>query len=158
MAPFIRAMFPLQSCRTFASFRNRFGWYWHTIHSDRARLRAAVEANAAAGAVSGVVRRMDAIGAQLLREHQTLRRTGLNAEPAALALLNVDDDVASRLTCHVHLAPSRNSARLRNRDLVGHGFQPCRKRGLLEIRCGCKRHPFKAPPDKLFRVLSGPGL
>src|SRR5215469_2744423 len=101
------ATFPLQSCRMGISLKN--GWFWRrreTIHGDRAGLRAAIEADTAAGAaVAGIDGGMYAVSVQLRAKLQAFRRTGLNAQSAAFALLDVDQDVAS-WCCHIHLVVS----------------------------------------------------
>src|SRR5689334_8423511 len=102
------ATLPLESWRMRTSGLSCGRRFWllgsrQSVHGDGARLGAAVEADAAAGAVlAGVARRMHAVRAQLRRQLQALGRAGIYAQPAALALLNVNRDFATR--CHVHLA------------------------------------------------------
>src|SRR5579872_116404 len=74
------------------------------INGDRARLRTAIEADAASGAVvPGVVRRMDAIVTQLRRKLEAFGRARLDAEPASFALLDIDCDLPARWTRHILL-------------------------------------------------------
>src|SRR6185437_9449782 len=102
------ATLPLQSWRMRASRWDCERRCWllgsrQPVHGNGAGLRAAVEADAAAGAVlAGVTRRMHAVGTQLRRQLQALGRAGIHAQPATLALLNINRDLATR--CHVHLA------------------------------------------------------
>ena len=98
-----------------ASLRRRsLRWYSEPIDGNCTRLGTAVETNAAAGAVVPcVMREMHTIWAQFSSKHKTLRRARLDAEAAALALVNADLYVASRLTRHVHLATLLSPARTR---------------------------------------------
>src|SRR6516225_9634511 len=112
MAPFTMATLPLQSCRMGFSLevggdgsvdgsRNFISSRWlqrrrETIHGDRAGFGAAIEADAASGAVfAGVMRRMHAVGVELGPQLQTFGRTGFNTQSAAFAFFFVDEDVAS---------------------------------------------------------------
>src|SRR5438105_2138731 len=102
MAPFTTATLPLHSCRMFASLH--FLGCRQTVHRDRARLRTAVETNAAAGAVvSGVARGMHAVGTQAGIQFQALGRTAVHAKSATFTFVNVDGDLTACLSCHVHL-------------------------------------------------------
>jgi len=113
MAPLITATLPLQSCRMFSSLdrlgnasvltriRPRLAGRRQPVHHDGARLRAAVEANSAAGAVmSGVARGMHSQRAQLGLQLQTSRRTALDTKSAPLALLHINCDFPSCWPCH----------------------------------------------------------
>jgi hypothetical protein len=87
----------------FASLRcdYSFGRRCQPGHGDGAWLRAAVEADAASGAiVAGVVRRMHAVTIQLGSQLETFRRAGLDAEPATFALLYVNGHIAARWSWH----------------------------------------------------------
>src|SRR5579864_382886 len=102
------ATFPLQSWRMSASWLGlsdqRFGRRRQPVDDDGARLRAAIEANAASGAiVAAITRWVNSVGTQFGSEFQTFRRTGLNTEPASLALLNIDRDTAACWACHIFL-------------------------------------------------------
>src|SRR5512141_3317759 len=102
------ATLPLQSCRMFASclcLRNCwFGRGGQPVHGDGARLRTAIETYAAAGAVvSGVLRGMHAVVAELSRKFEALGRAGFNTKPASFALSHVDYDFPARRTCHIVL-------------------------------------------------------
>jgi len=67
-----------------------------TIDGDGTWLRAAIETDAASGAVAaGVTRRMHTVMAQLRSKFQTFRWTGLHAQTTSLALFDVDRDVAA---------------------------------------------------------------
>src|SRR5579864_9728267 len=99
------ATFPLQSCRMSASWLglgdNRLGRRGQPVDDDGSRLRAAVEADAASGAVvAGITRRVDSVGTQHRGEFQTFRRAGLNTEPASFALLDIDRDIAACWSGH----------------------------------------------------------
>src|SRR6266576_4103936 len=100
------ATLPLQSCRMFASClhgRSGFGWGCQAEHSDRARLRTAIKADAASGAiVAGIARRMHAVMAQFRREFQALGRAGFHAQPASLALLDIDRHFTARWARHAY--------------------------------------------------------
>src|SRR5271165_3986308 len=105
------AMFPLQSCRMFhsrLSFWDRnFGERGQPVDDNGARLRTAIEADAASGAVvAGVTGGMNSVGTHFRGEFQALRRAGLDAEPASLALLDINGDVAACCARHVLSPPS----------------------------------------------------
>src|SRR4051794_27331804 len=110
MAPFTIATFPLQSCRMgrllpFARRRNSrlFGRQGVSVNRNRARLGAAVETNAAAGAfLPGVLRRVNALVTQFSSEFQAFGRARLHAQPAAFALLRINRYVTA---CFRHRLP-----------------------------------------------------
>src|SRR5271167_3918194 len=92
MAPLITATLPLHNCRTGNLLAHRLDLD-RAQHRDSARLRAAVEADAAAGTLlSGIVRGMDAICIHPRQQLQALRRAGVHTQPAALALVLIDLD------------------------------------------------------------------
>src|SRR5512143_2110348 len=81
------------------------------IDGDRARLRAAVEANTAAGAgVTFVCSRVNAIRVQVGGKFQDFRGTGLDAETAALAFFLVDLYITTWLIRHFYLAVTSATA------------------------------------------------
>src|SRR5579872_5904299 len=94
------ATFPLQSCRMFASWLGlgdeRFSGRDQPVDDNGAWLRAAVEADAASGAVvAGITRGVYSVGTQFGSEFQAFWRAGLNTEPASFALLDIDRDIAA---------------------------------------------------------------
>src|SRR5579864_3839934 len=81
---------------------NRFRRRDQPVDDDGTRLRAAIEADAASGAVvTGITRRVHSVGTQFGREFQAFRRAGLNTEPASFALLDIDRDIAACWACHI---------------------------------------------------------
>jgi hypothetical protein len=67
-----------------------FGKRGQAINRERARLRAAVEADSASGAiVTRVVGGVYAVMIQLRSQFQALWRTGLDAQPASFALVGI---------------------------------------------------------------------
>src|SRR5208283_4272839 len=71
------------------------------VDNNGSGLRAAVEAGPAAGAVlTGVLRRMHAVLAQLRRQEQALGRARLDTQAAPLTLFRIDDYVTTRLRYH----------------------------------------------------------
>src|SRR5438045_402245 len=116
MAPLTTATLPLHSWRMRASFfgerwrRRSFPGRWlQPVDLQRARLRATVETNAAAGAAfPRVARGMYAISAQFPRQFQAFGRAGFHAQAAPLALLDINGDLAPR--CHVHLVAAAIAA------------------------------------------------
>src|SRR5512147_1932341 len=85
------ATFPLDSCRT---------RHLHAQHRDRTGLRAAVEADPAAGAVVALVPGgMDAVAVELRFELQDLGRARLHAKAAALAFITADFHHSTRNRC-----------------------------------------------------------
>src|SRR5208283_1411800 len=104
MAPFTTATLPLQSWRKLTSLRRqgRLCFRLDAVHGNRARFRAAIKTDAATRAVPpGVARGMKPVGIQLRRQLQALGWTGLHAEPASLAFLDIDCDLTARWACHV---------------------------------------------------------
>jgi hypothetical protein len=80
---------------------NRFGRRRQPVYGQRARLRAAVEADAASSAiVTGVTRPVHAVAIQLRSEFEAFGRAGLDAEPATFALLQIDGHIAARWSWH----------------------------------------------------------
>src|SRR5271165_2761727 len=101
MAPLTMATLPLQSCRMGISFQDRLGWRRQPVDGDGARLRTAVKAYAASGAVfAGVAGRVDAIGVQFRPQLQALGRAGLHAQPAAFTFIDANPNITSRWSCH----------------------------------------------------------
>jgi hypothetical protein len=45
---------------------------------------------------AGIAGRMDAVGVESRLQHEALRRTGVDAKPAAFAFLSIDGDFAAR--------------------------------------------------------------
>src|SRR5208282_3998930 len=81
--------------------RLRLWFRFHPVNGDCARLGAAVEADATAGAVlAGVVCGMSPVSVQLRPEFQALGRTGLHTESASLTFFNIDRDFTAWLACH----------------------------------------------------------
>src|SRR5438445_183931 len=105
MAPFTTATLPLHSWRMFASFsHDQLKRRQQAENCDGSRLRAAIEADAAAGApLAGKACGMHAIGAQLGHQFETLGWARLHTQPTSFALFHVDRDSTARLR-HVHLA------------------------------------------------------
>src|ERR1035438_7297428 len=102
------ATLPLQSWRMFASWLawndSGFGWRGEPVDDDRAGLRTAIEADAAAGAVmSGILRRMHPVVTQFRGELQTFWRARLNTKTASFAFFYLAGDVAARWACHIFL-------------------------------------------------------
>src|SRR5438876_5771991 len=80
---------------------NRFRWWRQAIDGNCAWLRAAIEADAASGAVfTGVVRGMNAVCAQLRQQNQAFRRAGLHAQPASFAFIHVYGNIPACLRWH----------------------------------------------------------
>src|SRR6516164_3899042 len=87
------------------SVGDRLAPHRHSVHGNGARFRAAIKADTTAGAaLPRVLRRMHAVGAQLSRQLETLRRAGLHAQPTSFALFAVDVNLAAYERCHIHLA------------------------------------------------------
>src|SRR3974390_670713 len=105
MAPFTMATFPLQSCRMGTSSEaRRLRRRRQSVDRDGSRFGTAVEADAAPGAdFAGVHRGMHAVCVQVAAQLQALGRTGLDAQPAPLALFDADGDISSCWSRHIHL-------------------------------------------------------
>src|SRR3954464_8577990 len=98
------ATLPLHKCRIINLLVGRLRLRRHRlfVNRDRARLGAAVEANAATTATIAVIDRgMHAVLIQVLVEVELLRRTAFHAQSAALALVGVDDN----FSFNSHLSP-----------------------------------------------------
>src|SRR5579859_132339 len=114
MAALTTATFPLQSWRMFDSWRwgDHLCFRLDAIDGNRARFRAAVKTDSTTGAVvPRVARRMVAVGVQRRLQFHALGRTGLDTQPAALTLLDIDRDFTSRLSRHA--SPRRRFVRSR---------------------------------------------
>src|SRR5215469_2367013 len=112
IAPLMMATLPLQSCRMGAPLRqaSRFCRRRQPVYRDRSGLGTAVEANSAARApFARVVRRMNPVRVQSRQQFQALRRAGVDAQAAPLALIRADGDIASCLS-HIHLAAALSFA------------------------------------------------
>src|SRR5579871_5338908 len=77
-------------------------------HHDAARLRTSEEANAASGAaLAEISDRMIPVAVQIRSQLQHLRRTGLDAQPAALALFRIQLQTPAIGGFHVSLPHSQ---------------------------------------------------
>src|SRR5580765_4147632 len=118
------ATLPLQSCRMFASClhrrRRRFGGNCQAEDRDRPGLWTAIEADPTPGAtVAAIMRRMDAVMAQFRREFQALGRAGFHAQPASLALLDINSHFTSRWARHAcHLISLSHRCGLRRMRIL----------------------------------------
>ena len=80
---------------------NSFGRREQPVYGQSARLRAAIEADAASSAImAAVARPMHAVVIQFRSQLEALRRAGLDAKPATLAFLQIDGHIAARWSWH----------------------------------------------------------
>ena len=149
----------LSHVRLLAGFGSgRLRGRYQAVDDDGSGLRAAVEADAASGAVvAGVSRRMHTVRTQFRRQFQTFGRTRLHTKPASFAFFEIDRDITACWPCHVLSSPLpllRSVADLEPALVFSqYSYSSLRKLGMrnLDQRLGALANRF-AVQDRRHRI------